>query len=78
MTVDKHIVNRANGLRAQRLAQITALVQRVWKDEVSAQRFLKTEHPELGNRKPIDVAQTDHGVQQVEAVLRRDLSSTPG
>jgi len=71
------ILSAAHSATTERLARITALVQSVWEDDVKAQRFLWTEHPELGNRKPIEVALTELGARQVEEVIQRGLHGLP-
>jgi putative toxin-antitoxin system antitoxin component (TIGR02293 family) len=61
----------------ERLARITALVQWVWEDDERAQRFLWTPHPELGGRRPIEVALTELGAREVEEVVQRGLHGLP-
>ena len=61
----------------ERLARIAALAQSVWQDDAGAQRFLWTEHPELGGRKPIEAALTELGAREVEEVIQRGLHGLP-
>ncbi len=70
-------LSAAHSATTERLARITALVQSVWEDAASAQRFLWTAHPELGDRKPIEVALTELGAREVEAVIQRGLHGLP-
>ena len=53
------------------------MVQRVWENEVKAQHFLWTEHPELNDRKPIEVSLTELGARKVEEVIQRGLDGLP-
>jgi putative toxin-antitoxin system antitoxin component (TIGR02293 family) len=52
-------------------------VQWVWEDDERAQRFLWTPHPELGGRRPIEVALTELGAREVEEVVQRGLHGLP-
>jgi putative toxin-antitoxin system antitoxin component (TIGR02293 family) len=70
-------LSAAHSATTERLARITALAQNVWEDDAKAQRFLWTEHPELGGRKPIEVALTELGARQVEEVIQRGLHGLP-
>ena len=70
-------LSAAHSAATERLARITALVQSVWDDVTQTQRFLWTEHPELGGRKPIEVALTELGARQVEEVIQRGLHGLP-
>ena len=70
-------LSAAHSATTERLARITALAQSVWEDDEKAQRFLWTVHPELGDRKPIEVALTELGARQVEEVIQRGLHGLP-
>jgi putative toxin-antitoxin system antitoxin component (TIGR02293 family) len=70
-------LSAAHSATTERLARTTALVQSVWEDDEKALRFLWTEHPELGNRKPIEVALTELGAREVEEVIQRGLNGLP-
>lgn len=61
----------------ERLARISALVRSVWENDEWTQRFLWTAHPELGGRKPIEVALTELGAREVEEVIQRGLHGLP-
>jgi putative toxin-antitoxin system antitoxin component (TIGR02293 family) len=71
------VLSAAHSATTERLARITALAQSVWEDDAKAQRFLWTEHPELGNRKPVEVALTELGAREVEEVIQRGLHGLP-
>ena len=71
------ILSAVHSATTERLARITALARSVWEDDAKAQRFLWTEHPELANRKPIEVALTELGAREVEAVIQRGLHGLP-
>lgn len=70
-------LSAAHSATTERLARITALVQSVWEDDARAQRFLWTPHPELEDRKPIEVALTELGAREVEEVIQRGLHGLP-
>ncbi len=70
-------LSAAHSATTERLARITALVHSVWEDEARAQRFLWSAHPELNDRKPIEVALTELGARQVEEVIQRGLHGLP-
>ena len=71
------VLSAAHSATTERLARITALAQSVWEDDTKAQRFLWSEHPELGHRKPIEVALTELGAREVEEVIQRGLHGLP-
>lgn len=73
----RKVLSAAHSAATERLARITALAQSVWEDDAKAQRFLWSEHPELGRRKPIEVALTELGARQVEEVIQRGLHGLP-
>ena len=70
-------LSAAHSATTERLARVTAFVQRVWENEAKAQHFLWTEHPELDDRKPIEVALTELGAREVEEVIQRGLNGLP-
>jgi putative toxin-antitoxin system antitoxin component (TIGR02293 family) len=71
------VLSAAHSATTERLARVTALAQSVWEDDAKAQRFLWSEHPELGQRKPIEVALTELGAREVEEVIQRGLHGLP-
>ncbi|MCL5745176.1 MAG: DUF2384 domain-containing protein [Acidobacteria bacterium] len=63
----------AESERTERLARVIASTEYVWDDTGDARRFLKTAHPALGNRCPLDAALTELGARQVEELLSKIL-----
>jgi putative toxin-antitoxin system antitoxin component (TIGR02293 family) len=70
-------LNVAHSQKAERLARVFAMAEAIWQDETEARRFMRTPHPELGGRTPLDVAMTEIGARQVEEVLERGLHGLP-
>jgi putative toxin-antitoxin system antitoxin component (TIGR02293 family) len=54
-----------------RLVRVRSHAERVFDDAALAQRWLSSPNPELGNETPIEMARTDVGAGEVEAVLLR-------
>jgi putative toxin-antitoxin system antitoxin component (TIGR02293 family) len=71
------VLSAVHSATTERLARISALALSVWEDDVKAQRFLWSAHPELGHRKPIEVALTELGAREVEEVIQRGLHGLP-
>jgi putative toxin-antitoxin system antitoxin component (TIGR02293 family) len=63
--------------RLERLARMTALAEEVWEDEAHAHEFLVSDQPQLGGERPVDLARSDLGTRQVEALLLRLEYSLP-
>ena len=61
----------------ERLARLYALALFAFQDAGRASGFLAREHPELGNRVPLEVALTEIGGRQVEEVIERGLHGLP-
>jgi putative toxin-antitoxin system antitoxin component (TIGR02293 family) len=57
--------------RTERLARMTALAEQVWEGEELAREFLTSPQPQLGNERPIDLARSELGAREVEALLMR-------
>lgn len=55
--------------KLERLARLTALAQQVWGDAALAHEFLTSKQPQLGGERPLDLAWTDLGAREVEALL---------
>jgi putative toxin-antitoxin system antitoxin component (TIGR02293 family) len=56
--------------RTERLARVAAMANETWNgDEEAAREWLKTAHPELGQRAPLEAALTEIGARRVEALL---------
>jgi putative toxin-antitoxin system antitoxin component (TIGR02293 family) len=54
-----------------RLLRVVALANHAFGDETMATEWLKSPNPALHNRLPIDMAESDLGAREVEAVLDR-------
>ena len=54
-----------------RLVRVRSHAERVFDDPALAERWLSTSNPELGDETPIEMACTDVGAREVEAVLLR-------
>jgi len=63
--------------KTERLARVIALAELLWGEPAEAQRFLRTPHPELGRKRPIEAALTELGARQVEDVVMRALLGLP-
>lgn len=55
----------------ERLARMTVLAEHVWEDATHAHEFLTSPQPQLGDRRPVDLAASDLGTRQVEELLMR-------
>lgn len=56
---------------------IRAIADYVLGDADEVQRFLNEPHPELGGRAPIEVAATEEGARDVEAILWKAFYGIP-
>jgi putative toxin-antitoxin system antitoxin component (TIGR02293 family) len=65
------------GERTERLARVIALTELLWDDQPAAQEFLRTPHPELAGRTPLEAAATELGARAVEDVVMRALYGLP-
>ncbi|MGQ0428622.1 MAG: antitoxin Xre/MbcA/ParS toxin-binding domain-containing protein [Gammaproteobacteria bacterium] len=63
--------------KTERLARVVALAELLWNEPSEAQRFLRTPHPELGRKRPIEAALTELGARQVEDIVMRALHGLP-
>lgn len=70
-------LSAAHSAATERLARITALTRWVWEDDEKVRAFLWRAHPELGGRRPIEVALTEIGAREVEEVLARGAHGIP-
>jgi len=61
----------------ERLAHLYALSFLIFRDPIDTSRFMLEPHPELGDRKPVDVALTEVGGREVEDVIERGLYGLP-
>ncbi|HUE96044.1 MAG TPA: antitoxin Xre/MbcA/ParS toxin-binding domain-containing protein [Longimicrobiaceae bacterium] len=57
--------------RVERLARMMALAESVWENRADARLFLHESHPMLGDRSPLEMAQTELGARRVEALLMK-------
>ena len=61
----------------ERMARLYALALSVFEEPGAAVRFLASPHPELGDRRPFEVALTEIGGRAVEEVIARGLHGLP-
>ena len=61
----------------ERLAHLYALSFLIFRNPIDTSRFMLEPHPELGDRKPVDVALTEVGGREVEDVIERGLYGLP-
>ena len=61
----------------ERLARMTALAEHVWEDAEHAHEFLTSSQPQLGGRRPVDLASSDLGTRQVEELLMKIEHALP-
>ena len=59
------------GERTERLARLAAIAEEVWEDAVLAREFLMSPQPRLSVERPIDLARTERGAREVEALLMK-------
>lgn len=57
--------------RTERIARTVALAEQVWEDADLAREFLTEPQPQLGGERPIDLARSELGAREVEALLMR-------
>ena len=57
--------------RVARLMRVTELAKRMFGDEDFARKFLRLPNPALGNRIPNELAETEAGAREVEAIITR-------
>lgn len=61
----------------ERLARMTAVAEHVWEDADQAHEFLTSPQPQLGGRRPVDLAGSDLGTRQVEELLMKIEHALP-
>ena len=61
----------------ERLAHLYALSFLIFRDPIDTSRFMLEPHPELDDRRPVDVALTEVGGREVEDVIERGLYGLP-
>lgn len=67
----------AESERTERLARVIATAEIVWEDRAEAKRWLLTAHPELNDRRPLEVSMSELGARQVEELLDRIYYGVP-
>jgi putative toxin-antitoxin system antitoxin component (TIGR02293 family) len=63
--------------RTERLARVIATAEYVWDDGEDARQWLRTPHPELDDKTPIQSAMTELGARRAEALLDRIFYGLP-
>ena len=61
----------------ERLARVYAMVRALWQDDLVAGHFIRTPHPELDGKTPLEAALTEIGGRQVEKIIERGLHGLP-
>ncbi|HET6765690.1 MAG TPA: antitoxin Xre/MbcA/ParS toxin-binding domain-containing protein [Longimicrobiaceae bacterium] len=64
-------LTREESERLERLARIIGMAESVWEDSGLAHEFLHSVQPALGGERPIDLARSDLGAREVEALLMK-------
>ena len=59
----------AESERIERLARVVATAEEVFLDKDKAHRWMRTAHPELEGRTPLEVSATELGARSVETLL---------
>jgi putative toxin-antitoxin system antitoxin component (TIGR02293 family) len=67
----------AESERVERLARVMALAEQVWESHEAAREWMARPHALLGDRSPLDVAQTELGAREVEQLLWKLEYSLP-
>jgi putative toxin-antitoxin system antitoxin component (TIGR02293 family) len=65
------------GQRLERLARMTVLAEEVWEDADLAHEFLTSAQPQLGGKRPVEMARSDLATREVEELLFRLEWSLP-
>ncbi|MGH7549161.1 MAG: antitoxin Xre/MbcA/ParS toxin-binding domain-containing protein [Gemmatimonadota bacterium] len=73
----KSRLSKPESERLERLARMTALAEEVWEDSELAHEFLMSFQPQLGGKKPLELADSDLGTRQVEELLYKLEYSLP-
>jgi putative toxin-antitoxin system antitoxin component (TIGR02293 family) len=73
----KAVLKPEESEKVERLARVIATAEEAWDSEADARQFLTSPHPLLGNRSPIEVAQTELGARQVEELLWQIVHGLP-
>lgn len=70
-------LSAAHSATTERLARVAAMARWVWEDDEKVRQFLWRPHPELADRRPIDVALTELGAREVEEIIARGVHGLP-
>jgi putative toxin-antitoxin system antitoxin component (TIGR02293 family) len=73
----KSLLKPEESEKAERIARVIATAEYVWEDAETAKRFLKSPHPELGGRVPLEAAYTELGARRVEELLWKLFHGLP-
>ena len=73
----RHRLRANESERTERLARVIAAAEQVWDSAEDAHLWLRTPHPELDNRSPLECAFTELGARQVEELLDRIFYGLP-
>jgi putative toxin-antitoxin system antitoxin component (TIGR02293 family) len=65
------------GQRLERLARMAVLAEEVWEDADLAHEFLTSAQPQLGGKRPVEMARSDLATREVEELLFRLEWSLP-
>jgi putative toxin-antitoxin system antitoxin component (TIGR02293 family) len=55
----------------ERLARMVVLAEEVWEDATLAHEFLTSAQPQLEGERPVDLARSDLGTREVEALMTK-------
>lgn len=67
----RHRLDAEESQWVERLARMTALAEEVWEDDDLAHEFLTSAQPRLEGERPVDLARSELGTGQVEALLMK-------
>ena len=70
-------IDTEEGQRLERLARMTLLAEEVWEDPELAHEFLTSAQPQLGGKRPVEMARSDLATREVEELLLRLEWSLP-
>ena len=73
----RQLLSVAHSQKTERLARVFAMAETVWGEREAAREFMRTPHPELDGRTPLDAAMTEIGARRVEEVIERGLHGLP-
>ena len=65
----KGVLSHEESQRAERLARVVATAQHVLGSDAGAREFLVQSHPQLNEKRPIEVATSELGARRIEQLL---------